>query len=265
MHNKLRVLVTGASRGIGKAIAKRLNQIGYQVIGTSRDPKNINPDDKIEGVEYLELNLAEKSSIDRLVNLVGEIDVLINNAGISQLGPVEEIPIERIRNLFEINLFGVIRLIQGFLPGMRQRGSGTIINISSMAALTPVPFSSIYASSKAALDAFTKGLRGEVMKYGIKAVVISPFHIKTDIAQEVSIGKNSVYTETMQRVKAVRDRGIQEAPPPEVVADKVVQVLARKHPKHFYAVGHRAGLMEFLIRRLPQRMVENLTLKRFKI
>ena len=125
--NQKRVLITGASRGIGAAIAYCLCQKGYRVIGTSRHPESI--EKPLEGVEYIQLDLNDQNSVDAALNRVGDIDILINNAGQSHLGAAEEYPLELTRALFETNFFGPLRLIQGLLPGMRQRRKGFILNI----------------------------------------------------------------------------------------------------------------------------------------
>lgn len=266
MSDKPKALVTGASKGIGKAIVVALVREGYDVIGTSRKPENIIPENKIEGVRYLPLDLVDEKSIDKLIKEVGEVNVLINNAGASQCGAVEEVPIEDVKRLFQLNLFGNIRLIQGFLPDMREKRNGAIINVTSMAARTPVPFSTFYASSKAAFEAFSRGLRAEVKHFGIKVVIVSPFHIKTDIPQQLCVLDDSPYKEKALRVKGIRDVNLQEhSPGPEVVADKVMQVLRMKNPKPDYAAGDNATLMSHLIRYLPRRMVEKNVRKRFKL
>jgi short-subunit dehydrogenase len=128
-----RVLVTGASSGIGRSIAKLLSERGYEVLGTSRNTSTIK--DKLPNVTYFNLDLQDSKSIDALIPEIGDIDILINNAGQGQVGPLEEVPIEKIRSLFEVNLFGIIQLTQSILPSMRKRKTGLIINLSSFSVL----------------------------------------------------------------------------------------------------------------------------------
>jgi short-subunit dehydrogenase len=154
---KQKAVVTGASKGIGKAIAEILITSGYEVVGTSRNPKAMNKEDVVEGVKYLPLDLSDEKSVEAFIKAAGEADILINNAGQSQSGAVEDVPIDRVRYLFDINVINQVRIIQGFLPGMRKKGSGTIINVTSMAAKTPMPFSTFYGSTKAAMETFTRG------------------------------------------------------------------------------------------------------------
>lgn len=259
-------LVTGASRGIGQSIAAMLVGEGFRVYGTSRNPNTIDERDKLPGVEYLPMDLSDSKSISKLIKKLDEVDVLINNAGASQVGAVEEVSLEAVQDLFEKNLFSQLHLIQGFLPGMRERREGLIINVSSMAAKTPVPFSSFYASSKAALEVLSRGLRQEVKKYGIKVVIVAPFHIKTDIPQEVQIEEDSPYYDDAMRVKSIRDDNLKNhSPEPEVVANLVKKIIYMKNPKPGYAAGDNAGFMSHIIRFLPRRMVEKNVRKRFNL
>ncbi|HSV92452.1 MAG TPA: SDR family NAD(P)-dependent oxidoreductase, partial [Desulfobacterales bacterium] len=146
----MRALVTGASRGIGKAIAAALVAEGCDVVGTCRDPRRLAAADRIEDVTYLPLDLVDPRSVERLVKKVGAVDVLVNNAGEGQVGPAEEARLENVRALFEAHFFGPVRLVQAFVPGMRTRGAGVVISISSMRAEIATPFSGVYAAAKAA-------------------------------------------------------------------------------------------------------------------
>ena len=258
-----RAIVTGASRGIGSAIARALAGAGFQVIGTSRDPAAIPPAQRIEGVRYLPLDLRDANSIEMFAAEAGTVDVLVNNAGESQIGAVEEVPLERMRGLFEANLFGGLRLTQLMLPAMRARGSGTIVNIASFAGVSPVPFLSVYAASKAALIAISRGLRAEVAPFGIRVAVVAPFDIRTSIPLEVVSPGGSPYSATLGRVRTVRDRFLAEAPDARIVADRVVAIVASHRPRFFHPVGRGAGVTALLVRLLPGAAVEAAVRKRF--
>lgn len=132
-------VVTGASSGIGRAVARALLTREFHVIGTSRNISAIA--DPLPGVEYRELDLTESESIQSFVNGLQhiDIDVLVNNAGESQCGPIEELPIDAVRRLFQLNVFGPVELTQRVLPGMRVRGRGTVVNVGSMLASFPWP------------------------------------------------------------------------------------------------------------------------------
>jgi len=262
MDNK-KVLITGASKGIGKAIAKALLNLGYTVIGTSRDPEDIK--DKIGGVEYVKLNLNDEKSIDDCIKKIGSVDVLINNAGQSQIGPVEELPLEKIKKMFQINLFGMIKLTQAFLPEMRKKRRGMIINIGSLVGKFAIPFQASHVASKSALAGFSWSLRNEVMNYGVKVVVIEPNDINTTIEPEIIVNNNSEYKNTVLKSKEARDKKMAKAPGPEVVARKVVKILKKKNPKPFYVVGGRGPILVFCKRILPDKMIERLLKKNYKI
>ena len=260
-----RAVVTGASRGIGRAIAAALVGRGYEVIGTARDPSVIPVAERIPGARYLPLDLADQVSIDALAAAAGEIDILVNNAGGSQIGPLEEVPLEGVRTLFEQNLFGMLRLTQGFLPGMRARHRGRILLVSSFAGVTPVPFLSVYAATKAALTALGRGLRQEVGPMGIQVSVIAPFDIHTGIPLDLRYRADSPYMAPLLRVKEVRDRSLAEAPEPSLVADLVLKVLSARTQRAFYPVGRNAGLKAFLLKHLPDPFVETVMRRMFRL
>jgi short-subunit dehydrogenase len=258
-------VVTGASRGIGKSILEALVKKGFTVIGTSRKPENTAPFDKVAGVTYKALDLTDGASIEGLVKNLEHVDMLINNAGASQMGPVEDMPLDRVRLLFELIFFGQVRLIQGILPLMRTQGGGRIINITSFASHTPVPFSAFYAAGKSALETVTLGLRSEVRKYGIQVSAIAPTFVKTGIFQENVIQDSSPYSNDYAKVKAIRDAGIANGCDPSVVAAKVLQVLECKHPAAFYAAGPNAAIMTFMHRFCPSGLMEKAVRLHFKL
>ncbi|QEE15047.1 SDR family oxidoreductase [Promethearchaeum syntrophicum] len=267
MQNEIKkkiVLITGASRGIGKAIAETLNASGYKVIGTSRNVETIPKEDKITGVRYLQLDLTINDSIEILIQDVGTVDVLINNAGISQVGPIEEVPMKKIRELFEPNLFGLIYLTQGLLPQMRIRKEGLIINITSMTSRSPVPFSTFYGITKAGVEAFSKGLQNEVERFGIKTVVISPFEMNTTIPQEIILKENSPYYDITMKAKKIRDKNLANAPDPRLVGKLVLKILKSKNPKFFYPVGNNGFIKNFLIKHASRNFIKKQTIKRYQ-
>ncbi|MEA2076980.1 MAG: SDR family oxidoreductase [Candidatus Marinimicrobia bacterium] len=257
-----RVLVTGASSGIGRSIAELLLQQGFDVLGTSRDPQTIK--NKLSEVKYFALDLQDPKSIDALIPELGDIDILINNAGQSQIGPLEEIPMEKVRSLFEINLFGIIQLTKAILPGMRARKKGTIINISSMSGIFGVGFTPVYCGSKFALEGVFRSLRQEVRSFGIKVVMIEPGYIATGLKQEPFLPEGSEYYESAKIFKGIRDHNIETGATPAEVAKKVLFILKQKDPKPGYPVGGDAPRNAFLSRILPIRLVEWFQRKKFK-
>jgi len=258
-------LVTGASRGIGKAIASALAADGWEVTGTCRNPKRLVAGDRVPGVRYLPLDFARKASVEALLRKVKKVDVLVNNAGSGSIGPVEEAPIEKVRDLFEDNFFGAVRLTQAVLPGMRARGSGAVIFMGSMGPEIPRAFTSFYGASKAALKAFSQALRMEVRGFGIRVALIVPTFIATTFPQENQTRRGSIYAAAVRRVKQERDRRIMAGPEPGIVAERVMDILGKKRPHAFTSVGRYAGLVAFLARHLPWTIVEALSAHRLRL
>ncbi len=249
-------LVTGASRGIGKAVAAALAAEGYEVTGTCRHPERMRPADRIAGVRYLPLDLNDPRSIDRLVRQVGAVDVLVNNAGTGQVGPAEEARPAAVRGMFEAHFFGPVRLMQAFVPGMRARGAGTVVNIGSMRSEIATPFSGVYAAAKAAMRSFTDSLRLEVARFGVKIVVLSPFHIRTSLPQVQVMRPRSPYAARVRQARRNRDQGMAHGAGPEAVAAMVVRIVKARRPRGWYTVGKNAGVLAFLIRHLPRHISE---------
>lgn len=255
-------LVTGASSGIGAAVAVMLAAHGYRVLGTSRDPSRL--PDPPTGVEYVALELSDEASITACVESIGPIDVLVNNAGESQSGPFEELPMDAIRRLFELNVFGTVRLTQLVLPGMRERGYGRIVMVGSMLASFPLAYRSSYVASKAALRGFASALRREVVGYGVGVTTVEPGAINTGISGRRTeyLDDGSPFAEeyhTMLRaLNANEASGISAVK----VADTVVRAIGANRPEPFYAVGSNAPLAFALRRLLPRTAAEWLVARR---
>ena len=205
-------LVTGASGGIGRAVAAALAARGWDVIGTCRDPKGLARADRVDGVRYVRLDLAREKSVDELLKKLPAVDLLVNNAGESPIGPAEEASIERARESFQINFFGPMKITQAVVAGMRERRRGVIVFIGSIRSEAPSPFSSLYSAAKAAVRSFAQTLRMEVAEYGVRVAVVAPWHIRTTLPQEILLRKGSPYADAVRRVKANRDRSIATAP-----------------------------------------------------
>ena len=180
------VLITGCSTGIGRASALRLAASGWKVVATARKPDSI-ADLAGQGCEVLTLDVTDEASMAAAVSEVesrhGSVGALVNNAGYSQSGAVESVPIEDARAQFETNVFGLSRLTQLVLPKMREAGSGRILNISSMGGKLVIPGGGWYHATKYALEALSDALRFEVAPFGIDVVVIEPGAIKTEFGE----------------------------------------------------------------------------------
>jgi short-subunit dehydrogenase len=246
-------LVTGASRGIGRAVSEALAARGWDVIGTCRAPGALRQEDRLDGVRYLPLDLANEKSIEALLAEVGSVDLLVNNAGESPIGPAEELPGEKLRGHFQVNFFGPVRLTQGLLPAMREKKSGTVIFIGSIRSEVATPFSSIYSASKAATRSFGESLRMEVRDHGVRVAVVAPWHVRTTLQQEMLARPGSPYRDALARVKKNRDESIAAAPGPEKVAAVIIGLVESANPAPFTVVGK--PLLTFLLRHLPRRLV----------
>jgi NADP-dependent 3-hydroxy acid dehydrogenase YdfG len=176
------VLITGCSSGIGRAAALSLHQAGVAVYATARDAAALS-DLAGWGIATLALDVTDEASMTEAVTAVqaaaGGVAVLVNNAGYGLYGPVEQVPMELVRRQFETNVFGLVRLTQLVLPGMRERRSGRIVNISSMGGRATLPGGAFYHASKYAVEAISDALRMEVAQFGIDVVLIEPGPVNT--------------------------------------------------------------------------------------
>jgi short-subunit dehydrogenase len=255
-------LVTGASSGIGAAVATALVARGWKVYGTSRDPESIK--ERIPGVEYLALDLNDSASIEACAAVAGAVDVVVNNAGESQSGPLEELPMDAIERLFRVNVFSAVRLTQLLLPGMRERGYGRVVMVGSMLASFPLAYRSSYVAAKAALRGFATAARREVLSYGVGITVIEPGAISTGIGLRRThyLVDGSPYTagyNTMiERLDANERAGISAAK----VAAKIVEAIDADPPRSFYAVGSNAPMVFALRRLMPRAVVERMVARR---
>jgi short-subunit dehydrogenase len=248
-----RALVTGASRGIGKAIAELLVREGWEVTGTCRSPRRLAAKDRIPGVRYLALDLAKERDVRALVRAVGDVDLLVNNAGESPIGPAEEIPVRKMREHFDINFFGPVTIMQGLLPAMRRKRRGMVVFIGSIRGEAPSPFSSIYSASKAAIRAFGECLRVELLGTGVRVAVVVPWYVRTTLPQERFIAKKSPYANALASVSEVRERTIAAAPDPVVVAEAVLRLVRSAKPAPVTVVGR--PLLTFFLRHAPRGLV----------
>jgi NAD(P)-dependent dehydrogenase (short-subunit alcohol dehydrogenase family) len=165
MSKPLRVLITGAARGIGRATAHVLANRGHSVIAT-----DISAPSGSEGIQAQVLDVTSDDSVARCLQEVGPLDAIVNNAGIAGGGPVEGYPLDGFRQMLETNTLGALRVIQAVLPAWRKRGSGVIVNVSSVSGRVSSPLEAAYCASKFALEALTESLRFEVGHFGIRCV-----------------------------------------------------------------------------------------------
>jgi NADP-dependent 3-hydroxy acid dehydrogenase YdfG len=244
------VLVTGASSGIGAAVAREFVARGHTVYGTSRNPDTVA--DPVPGVTYVRLDNADYATADAAVEQIGRIDILINNAGESQAGAIEDTPMDAVEGLFAKNVFGPIALTKAVLPGMRERRHGTVVMVGSMLASFPVAFRSTYSAAKAALKAFALATRREVAPYGIRMISFEPG----------TIGEHSPYADEYAVVAAATARNEQSGITAEATARAIVEAALADHPKPFYAKGNSAPLVFLASRLLPRELILSMTARK---
>lgn len=255
-------LVTGASSGIGAAVAAELVHRGYRVYGTSRRPEAVT--DPVPGVEYLALDLADESSVKACAEAAGEVDVLVNNAGESQSGPFEELPADALERLFHINVFGAVRLTQLLLPGMRARGYGRVVMVGSMLASFPLAYRSSYVASKAALRGFADALRREVSPYGVGVTTVEPGSINTGISERRTqyLREGSPFADEYHTMLGALNANEAKGISAETVARTVVRAIEADPPRPLYAVGSNAPVVFALRRLLPRSVILRMVARR---
>jgi NAD(P)-dependent dehydrogenase (short-subunit alcohol dehydrogenase family) len=245
------VLITGASGGLGRAVAARFLQDGATVIAGYRDPA-AREALIVMGCRPVRLDVIDEPEIE------GDVDVLVNAAGVSVGGPLEELPIEDVRRQLEVNVLGALRLAQAVAPGMRRRGHGRIVNISSVAGRITMPGMGAYAMSKHALESMSEALRHELRPFAIAVSVIQPGGIATPFAENerrtYRHGRpGGPYAEfTRQVVDRLGDNPV--ALPPERVARVVHRAATCANPRPYYRVGGLAHVMLSLHHALPRRL-----------
>jgi short-subunit dehydrogenase len=266
-------IVTGASAGIGKAVAHELAQNGFRVVLAARRRERLEKleqDLKARGGTALAIptDITRLEDCQRLVQVTmatfGRIDVLVNNAGFGYRLPLEYTPVEAIRQTFETNLFGPIALTQLVIPIMRAQQKGYIINISSLAGRIARPLSSVYDATKHAIEAISDSLRAELAPFGIRVIVIEPGFIKTEFletARAVSSpfwNNDQLYSEFMKTASQKDERFRRLAKQPELIAALVSSVVRNPRPRDRYAAPGFARLALWLKKALPERLFQRL-------
>lgn len=220
-----RILITGASTGFGRASAIELAARGHDVVATARDVATLSD---LDVADRLALDVTDQSSVDAVTAAAGSIDVLVNNAGISHRGPIESYPMEVAERVFATNTFGALRMMQALSPGMRTRGRGIIINVSSVEGFVTSPMGGIYSASKHALEALSEAAKLEMGHYGIRVVIIEPGYFATPIqhkANPVSI-EDTPYAGLQAQWQGADERLLGGARPgPEVVARAIADAI----------------------------------------
>ncbi|MEM7255072.1 MAG: SDR family oxidoreductase, partial [Pseudomonadota bacterium] len=247
-----RVLITGTSTGIGLASAVQLAQSGFNVFATMRNLDKAGPLKEAAAsagatLAIRKLDVNEPGDIETVVGEIesdGGVDVIINNAGVGGATPLELVPEDEHRHIFEANYFGAIRMINAVLPAMRERARGTIVNVTSMEGRIATPNQIPYSASKWALECASEALAHEVAKFGIRVCIIEPGVIMTKIfensAPATRYASDSPYRQIMRRNGKMFSAGFRAGEPPETVANTIHEAITTDTPKLRYLVGDDA-------------------------
>ena len=270
------VLITGCSSGIGRETARHLAQRGNRVYATARRPDAIE-DLRGDGCETLACDVTDEASMRACVEAVeeaeGAVGALVNNAGYSQSGAVESVPLDEVRRQFETNVFGLVRMCQLVLPGMRREGRGRIVNISSMGGRLTFPGGGAYHATKHAVEAISDALRFEVAGFGVDVVLIEPGLITTGFADAavgsmsdvVNDGPYGKFNAAVGRETAsAYESGLARlGGGPETVARKIERALMARRPRTRYTVTASAKLGLGARRLLTDRMWDRVVASQF--
>ena len=263
------VLITGASSGIGKAIAEYLVTKNYCVYGTSRNPKTA----VINGVNLIALDVTVPSTISLAVKTVieqqGKIDFLINNAGMGITGPLEETPLNELKKVFDTNYFGPLAVIQEVLPFMRAKRCGMVINITSIAGYMGLPFRGGYSATKGALGITTEAYRMELRNFGITMTNVAPGDFATNIAAgryHSPLKEGSPYYKTYGDSLKLMDAHVSHGQSPLLMAKAIFKVMNTANPKVHYSVGAFMQKLSIVLKKiLPDRLYERLLVNHYKL
>jgi NAD(P)-dependent dehydrogenase (short-subunit alcohol dehydrogenase family) len=261
------VLITGCSTGIGRATAERLAQGGHTVYATARRPDSI-ADLEAKGCKTLALDVTDEASMTAAVAAVeqaeGAVGALVNNAGYSQSGAIEDVSMESVRRQFETNVFGLLRMCQLVLPGMRRQGHGRIVNISSMGGKLVFPGGGVYHATKHAVEALSDALRFEVRSFGVGVSIVEPGLIKTEFANaavtsiDEGTAKDGPYADFNRQVaektvEAYEGPMARLAAGPDAVAKAIERAIESRRPKPRYMVTAGARVLLATRRAMPDR------------
>jgi short-subunit dehydrogenase len=254
-------MVTGASSGIGKAAAIALAGAGFDVIGTTRDSARVTAP---AGVSYVDLDVTSDESVASVVRQVidryGRIDVLVNNAGVGANGAAEEFSVAQTQEVFDINVYGLMRMTKAVLPHMRAQRRGRVINVSSLSGFVPSPFMAIYTSTKHAVEGYSGSVDHEVREHGIRILLVEPGPINT------AFGDHSLQGDTPKPLYASRRRTFDEVlaqntssgDDPAVVAKVIVATATDENPRLRRTAGSTAARISALHRVLPARTFDRI-------
>ncbi|CAH0348197.1 SDR family oxidoreductase [Aquabacterium sp. CECT 9606] len=266
------VLITGCGSGIGKALARAFHGQGFTVCATARRVDAMS-DLERDGIQTLALDVTQDEDIKRVLStlkLAGQqVGALVNNAGYGAMGPLLNVPSKEWQRQFDVNVFAPMALTRAVLPGMIDRGRGTVVNISSVSGVMPTPFAGAYCASKAALNAASDALRMELRPLGIDVVTVQPGGIQSSFgdraADQVNLARDSPYQAVRQGVLSRANESQEQAMPAAAFADALVHQLKQPRPPAVIRLGKKSTLMPLLKQMLPTALLDSILSKRFQL
>jgi NAD(P)-dependent dehydrogenase (short-subunit alcohol dehydrogenase family) len=258
-HRSPVVLITGASSGIGRAIATAFAEKGFEVFGTSRNPQHTEP---IPGVELVSLDVTDAASVANAVSTVaaraGRIDIVVNNAGFGVIGAAEESSTAQAQELFDTNFFGLVRVTREVLPYLRAQGGGRIVNVGSVLGFLPAPYAALYAASKHAVEGYSESVDHETREFGVRVTVVEPGYTSTSFEANATDADSPIesYAAAREHVKNVLAGSIQAGDDPAVVAQVVLKAATSRVPKRRYPAGPLARRLSLLKKFAPSALLD---------
>ncbi len=269
---KKTAFLTGCSTGIGRELALRLREMGWQVVATARRPETLESLEKAGCLTFpLDVTQTQqiKDAVEKAVRVCGNIDLLINNAGYGLIAATLDIPDEELQRQLHTNLTGVIRLIQEVAPHMKAHKKGTIVNIGSISGIAPTPFSGAYCATKAALHAWSDVLRMELKPFGIRVVTVQPGGIVTDFGKncentvQATLREESWYFPVKEFIHARANTSQEIATPVELFVKRLIPKIVRRNPPVLIRLGKRSFTLPLLKRWLPTRLLDRIMMKKY--
>ena len=263
------VLITGASTGLGYATARYLSEKGYKVYGTSRSARNGETRDNFT---LLQMDLLDPDSVTRAIHYIaemeGKLDVVVNNAGIGINGPLECLSDEEIRQVFQTNVFGLMRVCRESIPLLRLSESGIIINISSIAGEIGLPYRGIYSASKFAVEGYSESLSMELKPFGIRVVIVQPGDFATNINANRMVVKalNEELYPDFRKMDERVNAEVSNAHDPSEMGVQIYQLIEDPRPPMRKRVAPLLQRLSTTLRRiLPGRLFEKILMKFYKV
>ncbi|SHF20082.1 Short-chain dehydrogenase [Microbulbifer donghaiensis] len=267
-------LITGCSSGIGRELALALHRRGTIVIATARRPESLQELADL-GIATEALDVNSQADINRVVHALktayGRLDILINNAGYGQMGPLMELDTRALEEQFRTNVFAPLALIRACAPLMRSERRGIVCNIGSVSGVMPTPFSGAYCASKAALHTLSEVLRLELKPFGIRVMTVQPGAIASEFGRHAQVSlrgllaPDSWYKRQEDAVRARAQESQQNATLSSTMARRLVKELLRKRPPAIVRIGNKSRLLPWMARWLPRRMRDWIISRRFQL